>query len=127
MTPFGERMRQLRDERGQSLKEVAESIGVSPSYLSALERGKRGKPSWVTMQRVLAHFNIIWDEAEQLQELAGISRPRITIDTAQTSPLAVRVANRLAKEIRLLTQEDLAAILSIMEQRAQALKSGNQP
>ena len=30
MTPFGERMRKLRSERGVTLKQMAEALGVSP-------------------------------------------------------------------------------------------------
>ena len=34
MTPFGERVRELRRERGISQKKMAEDIGVSAAYLS---------------------------------------------------------------------------------------------
>ncbi|TKB38718.1 MAG: helix-turn-helix transcriptional regulator, partial [Mesorhizobium sp.] len=37
MTPFGERLRVLRNERGVSQKDMAKAIGVSAAYLSALE------------------------------------------------------------------------------------------
>ncbi|TIT83335.1 MAG: helix-turn-helix transcriptional regulator, partial [Mesorhizobium sp.] len=36
MTPFGEKLRALRAERGLSQKAMAEAIGVSAAYLSAL-------------------------------------------------------------------------------------------
>jgi transcriptional regulator with XRE-family HTH domain len=75
MTPFGERMRKLRAERGVTLKAMAEAIGVSPAYLSALEHGKRGRPGWHLIQRIIAYFNIIWDEAEEVVRLARISHP----------------------------------------------------
>ena len=44
MTPFGERMRDLRKAKGVTLKDMADAIGVSSAYLSALEHGKRGRP-----------------------------------------------------------------------------------
>ena len=43
MTPFGDRMRKLRAERGVTLKELAATLQVSAAYLSALEHGQRGK------------------------------------------------------------------------------------
>ena len=46
MTPFGERLRALREARGIKLKDMAEALGVSSTYLSALEHGRRSKPSW---------------------------------------------------------------------------------
>ena len=39
MTPFGVKLRQIRAERGITLKQMAESLGVSPAYLSSLEHG----------------------------------------------------------------------------------------
>ena len=43
MTPFGEKMRALRAERGLQLKDMAAGLGVSSAYLSALEHGRRGR------------------------------------------------------------------------------------
>ena len=76
MTPFGAKLRDLRAERGISQKDMAKSIGVSAAYLSALEHGRRGQPTWDKLQRIIQYFNIIWDEAEELQRLAMISDPR---------------------------------------------------
>ena len=108
MTPLGLRLRQLREERGISLKQMAEALRVSSAYLSALEHGKRGKPTWMLLQRIIAYFNIIWDEAEELQRLAELSDPRVTVDTAGMSPEATEFANRLARDIGQLAPDDLA-------------------
>jgi transcriptional regulator with XRE-family HTH domain len=117
MTPFGDRMRKLRAERGMTLKAMAEAVGVSPAYLSALEHGKRGRPSWHLIQRIIAHFNIIWDEAEDVVRLARISHPRIAIDTAGLSPRATELANRLADEIGRLDHATLDEILGLLDRR----------
>ena len=103
MTPFGERVRKLRRERGLLLKDMAAHLGVSSAYLSALERGERGKPTWTLIQGVIHYFNIIWDEADDLARLADLSDPRVKIDTSSTSPRATLLANRLAREIRSLS------------------------
>ena len=73
MTPFGDKMRRLRTERKVTLRDMAEAIGVSSAYLSALEHGKRGRPGWHLIQRIITYLNIIWDEAEEVVELARIS------------------------------------------------------
>jgi transcriptional regulator with XRE-family HTH domain len=118
MTPFGERLRALRAERGLALKDMAEALGVTPTYLSALEHGRRGRPNWGFVQRVIQYFNIIWDDAEDLLRLADLSHPRITVDTAGLAPGATRLANRLARCVRDLDEVDLAAIDAILD-RAQ--------
>ena len=119
MTPFGDRMRKLRAERGITLKDMAVGIGVSSAYLSALEHGKRGRPGWHLIQRILAFFNIIWDDAEEVVRLARISHPRIAIDTSGLSPKATELANRLADEIGRLDPSTLEDILNVLERKRQ--------
>lgn len=117
MTPFGDRMRKLRTERGITLKEMAEALGVSSAYLSALEHGKRGRPGWHLIQRIIAYFNIIWDDADEVVRLARISHPRITIDTSGLSPKATELANRLADDVGKLDAATLDELLAILGRR----------
>jgi transcriptional regulator with XRE-family HTH domain len=114
MTPFGDKMRRLRADRGVTLKQMSQAIGVSSAYLSALEHGKRGRPGWHLIQRIIAYFNIIWDEAEDVVRLARISHPRVTIDTSGLSPLATELANRLADEVGKLEPHTLQGMLDLM-------------
>jgi transcriptional regulator with XRE-family HTH domain len=116
MTPLGARMRAMRQERGISLKDMAKALDVSSAYLSALEHGRRGKPTWFLLQRVIAFFNVIWDEAEELQRLAEVSDPKVTIDTGGLSPEATELTNLLAKEIARLSPDDLVFLrLEVMK------------
>ena len=118
MTPFGAKLRELRAARGVSLKAMAEAIGVSGAYLSALEHGRRGAPTWYLVQRIITYFNVIWDEAEELERLAQDSDPRITVDTAGLSPRATQLANRLARQIGALGDGEITALLAILDARA---------
>jgi transcriptional regulator with XRE-family HTH domain len=115
MTPFGERVRQLRRERGLYLKDMAAHLGVSSAYLSALERGERGKPTWTLIQGVIQFFNIIWDEADELARLADLSDPKVKIDTAGTTPRATLLANRLAREIGTLSDGEIESLLVVLD------------
>ncbi|MGE0585005.1 MAG: helix-turn-helix domain-containing protein [Flavobacteriaceae bacterium] len=112
MTPFGARIREMRDERGITLQDMAAALEVSPAYLSALEHGKRGRPNWFLLQRIIAYFNVIWDEAEALQRLALMSHPRVVVDTSGLSPEATELANRLAVDIGRLRGSDIEELLS---------------
>ena len=58
-----------------------------------------GRPGWHLIQRILAYFNIIWDEADEVVRLARISHPRISIDTSGLNPKATELANRLADDV----------------------------
>jgi len=123
MTPFGEKMRKLRADRGITLKQMSSAIGVSSAYLSALEHGKRGRPGWHLIQRIIAYFNIIWDEAEEVTRLARISHPRITIDTSGLNPLATELANRLADDISKLESQTLNELLAVLSAKKNNSKS----
>ena len=114
MTPFGARIRSLRQARGISLKQMAADLGVSAAYLSALEHGHRGRPSWLLLQRICGYLNIIWDDAEDLAELAKLSHPRVTIDTAGLSPKATLLANELGRHITSLDEPRLEQLLKLL-------------
>lgn len=121
MTPFGERMRQLRKQKGVSQKQMAAALGVSAAYLSALEHGRRGAPSWPMVQKTIGYFNIIWDEAEEVEKLAWTSHPRAVVDTSGLSAKATEFANLLSANIGRLTDDDLeelnAALRRAVERR----------
>jgi len=117
MTPLGLKLRQLREERGVTLKDMARALRVSSAYLSALEHGRRGTPTWMLLQRIIAYFNVIWDEAEELQRLAEMSDPKVTIDTGGMSPEATELANRLARDIGKLAPEDLSFLTTELTRR----------
>jgi transcriptional regulator with XRE-family HTH domain len=116
MTPFGEAMRKLRERKGVSQKEMAAAIGVSPAYLSALEHGKRGTPSFDFLQRVAGYFNIIWDEAEELFMLAGTSDPRVVLDTSGLPAPYTAFANHLSRRIRSLSPDMIRKLDLILDE-----------
>jgi len=116
MTPFGLRLRALRDQRGVTLTDLATAVHVSPAYLSALEHGKRGRPSAGLVHQVNEFFGLIWDEAEELVRLARISHPRVVVDTSGLSPRATELANLLARRIRDLPEERVEALLRALNE-----------
>lgn len=116
MTPFGQRVRELRAARGVTLAEMAATLGVTPAYLSALEHGKRGRPTFTLIQGVIHVLGVIWDEADELVRLADLSHPRVTVDTAGLDPEATLLANRLAREIASLDQQDLGRLASVLDE-----------
>ena len=111
MTPFGQRLRDLRQQHGRALKDMARALKVSSAYLSALEHGHRAQPKPGFVQQVAAYFNLAWEEVDELKALAELSDPKPSIDTSGFSPLATEVANRLRKKIKTLDDTTLKAIL----------------
>ena len=122
MTPFGEKVRQLRSQRGILLKKMAMDLGVSSAYLSALEHGYRGRPGTGFLQQICGYFNLIWDEIEEIKHLAHLSHPRVIVDTSGLSPQATELANVLAETIREIDVETLQWIISEIRGRQAPLK-----
>ena len=117
MTPFGEKVRELRKERGINQKQMAKKLAISPAYLSALEHGHRGRPSWALIQQMISFFNIIWDEAEELESLARISHPRMVVDTSGLSAEATELVNLLNRDRKKMNQNQIEAMLKIIKEK----------
>ena len=122
MTPFGLKLRELRRAKGVSQKEMAGALGISAAYLSALEHGRRGIPTWAMVQKMIGYFNIIWDDAEELQRLAETSHPRVVIDTSGLSPRATELANRLSKDISQLDEKDIDGLMFQLDAALERMK-----
>ncbi len=117
MTPFGAKVRELRQRRAITLKQMAADLGVSSAYLSALEHGNRGRPGSGLVMQICGYFELIWDEAEALKRLAELSHPRVVVDTAGLSPKATELANLLAERIGDLDDDTLDWVLAEIRAR----------
>lgn len=120
MTPFGDRVRLMRARKGASLKQMADELEISSAYLSALEHGRKGVPSPMLLRQICTYFGLIWDEAEEMERLATLSDPRVTVDTGGLSPDHTLVANLLARDIARLTPEQLSSLLLVLGGRRPA-------
>ncbi len=116
MTPFGEKVRELRKESGITMKQMAADLEVSAAYLSALEHGKRGKPGPGFVMQVAGYFHLIWDDAEELKDLANLSHPRIVVDTVDRSANATLLANLLSQRMSRLDEETINDLIARIEQ-----------
>jgi transcriptional regulator with XRE-family HTH domain len=122
VTPFGARLRVLRVDRGVTLKQLAGALQVSAAYLSALEHGKRGSPSAGLVHQVNEYFGLIWDDADELSQLARLSNPRVTVNTAGLTPEQTALANRVAQMIHRLPPETIAALHAVLDTTARQAK-----
>jgi len=110
-TAFGHRLRSLRLEKKITLASMAKILGVTTSYLSQIETGKKNPSSPVMVDHICAILGLIWDDAEAMKELAKSSKSRVLIDTSALGIEATRAANLMAKVI-LLVDEDEAKIMA---------------
>ncbi len=65
---FGSRIRQLRTNKGISLRDFADMVGIDFTYLSKIENGKVDPPSEEKIKVMASKLDV---EAELLLSLAG--------------------------------------------------------
>ena len=107
-------MRALRAVRGLTQQQQADQLGVSKAYISALETGARGRPSAPFVDQICAWLGLIWDDAEELKRLAGLSHPKPTINARGSSAEAVYLANFLAQNIDRLSSADCQLLIDLI-------------
>lgn len=115
MTPFGQKVRDLRKARGITMKRMAADLDISQAYLSALEHGHRGQPSPALVVQICEYFHLIWDDFEEVHRLAGLSHPRVVVDTRGLDPKRTELANLLAERIRDLPAAEVETMLRCLK------------
>jgi len=53
---LGDNIKSIREEKKLGLNETARLAGISPSYLSDIEKGNKTNPSMEVLQRLEQHF-----------------------------------------------------------------------
>jgi len=66
---LGNRIRQLREERGWSLSKLASSAGISRTYLWQLEMDRSSRPSLEIVERIMGALGVGYDKLRGLPEL----------------------------------------------------------
>ena len=117
MTPFGLKMRELRRQHNRTQQQQATFLGVSKAYISALEKGGRGRPSAIFVDQICVWLGLIWDDAENLKRLASLSHPKPSIDVRGKTANAVYLSNLLAQNINSLSSEDCCDLIRESERR----------
>lgn len=115
MTPFGRFMRHLRTEKGLLLKDVADMLGVTSAYLSAMEHGKKGQPSAAMISQLEDKLKLTTQQRKELRAAARDSMSSMEIPSKAT-PFAFETANAFARKLPNLSEQQLRKIKSIVDQ-----------
>lgn len=102
---FGAFVRREREAREIGLREMARRIGVSPTYLSKVEREDFTPP---TEQKVRAIAQIIECDADELLALAG----RVSEDVTEIIKREPRALSALLRTTSGMSADDIAELSS---------------
>lgn len=71
LVTFGKRIRELREERGLSLRELARTIGIDPTYLSRVENDALPAGQFPAEATVTKLAEVLGEDNDVLLALAG--------------------------------------------------------
>ncbi len=98
---FGAFIARKRLEKDVKLKPIAESMGVSVTYLSDIIKGRRNPPDMDGLEALAKALNLDQDEREEMFDLAGRDRNQVSPDLPEyimdEALPSARVALRRAK------------------------------
>lgn len=104
---IGTRLRRAREEKGLNQVDVGEAVGISRSYLSDIEAGKKDG-SIKTISALAQYYNV------SLDYLAGLSVPSVqgSEDTAHDDFECI-----LLKIWRAMSQEERLGLMALLKAR----------
>ena len=114
LSKFGKTVRKLRIDKGVTLKAMAETLGKTSAYLSAVETGRKNPPDRL-VEQIAAYFNLPPDEAEGLQQAAEESRTEVTLPMTGFNDAQREVAAAFARQFSSLTKEELEQIRVLLK------------
>jgi len=117
-TKFGEELKVLRTRRHQTLQNMADVLGVSKPFLSAVEAGKKRIPDkWVDI--ICDHYNLKPYYREQLQLAADMSRSQIKINLNGSENYKREVALQFQDHFSSIDEDAAEQIIRILNSKTE--------
>lgn len=113
LSPFGKFTRKLRIDSGKLLKDMADDLGVTTSYLSAAEVGKRTPPQeWENV--IVKNYNLDANDREELSEAIYNSQKTIKLTLDKFSDDDKDIMLSFARRFNDLGEDEKNNIKSIL-------------
>ena len=116
LTSIGRFLRKLRIDNGEILKDMAEALGVSSAFLSAVENGKKKMPEgWI--EKLKAIYSFTAEQAEELQAAVIDTNDAVELNLQNATPGNRALAISFAREFDSLDDETSRKIFEILKRR----------
>lgn len=116
LTPFGKCLRKMRIDKGLLLKDTSNVLGVTSSFLSSVEHGKKEIPAnWE--EKISMAYSLNDSERSELRQAIMDSKSYIKLNIANESRLNRDVALCFSRKLNELDNEAAAKILDILNGR----------
>lgn len=114
LTVFGKTLRKLRIDRDLMLKDLADRLGMTSTFVSAVESGRKSIPTGF-VAKVAQAMNLQGEERASLEDAAAQSRTSVSIHFgSRTSPYDRSLAVQLARKFDDLDEKQKNEIAQIL-------------
>ena len=116
ITELGKWLRKLRIDRGEILKTMAEKLGMTSSYLSAIECGKRNIPADL-IDKLTSIYDLSETEQHELSEAYDHSIKSIEIQLATENMCKRDLALQFARKFDDIDEEFAMQLLKFLNRK----------
>lgn len=116
-TEFSVMLKSIRTSQGYKQFEYAKILGCEPSYLSALERGKKDPPKPDKLEKLIQRMNLSAEQAQNLRNAAEYRINNIKIP---------RESNEIVREMLVQLNKKISSITNYQAKLISHVLSGEQ-
>lgn len=113
ITKFGKELRKIRIDNEENLSMMSKKLGVSISYLSAIENGVREIPQDF-IQKIIANYRLSRERIEILFAAEAEAASKVSIPLNSTLSEQRQLAFMLSRKLNDLSLEECKAIMRLL-------------
>lgn len=118
ITEYGKFLRKLRIDQGQILKTMAEKLGVSSAFLSAVENGKKKIPkTWE--EKLVKEYKLDEEQLAELRRSQQDSQQLIEINLAMLTDAQKDTAFAFARSLERFDTQDLSNLAKFFNKNSE--------
>ena len=114
LNAFGQWLRKFRIDKGLLLKDMANTLGISSAFLSAMETGRKSIPNGFA-DKICESYQLDNTLRGALTDAIEKSKRKVQLDLSDTTVEAQGLALAFAKRFSSLSKTDREEILKILE------------
>lgn len=111
---IGKFIRKIRIDNEETGPQMGERLGVSRSYISAIELGKRTMSN-KTRNKFIKEYNLTTEQIYKLDELSSLQSKYIKMDVSEMRDSDIRLIIELCKKIKYISHKDKSIIEEIIK------------
>ena len=112
-TQLGKELRKIRLDRGQTLYDMAEAIGISTSMLSSIETGKKAAPPDL-VGKLAAKYAEVRLRVAEFTQMANQTRKEVRLKLDERAD-ATELAVAFARNFEQLSSAEIKKLMAIFE------------